>query len=60
MDKIDWRFEPETYLLEALEAHYDNPHIADHDHSDAEDCAIMIVEWLRFNNVELVYTGDNK
>lgn len=50
----DWEFEPETFLMEAMEIHYDG---IECNHSDAEFCAIEIVEWLRNNGVHLVYTG---
>lgn len=54
-----WRFEPDTYLMQALEAHYDHPDGLPGDpfHSDAYACARYILEWLEEVNVELVYRG---
>lgn len=49
----DWEFEPETYLMQAMEFHYDG---TDCDHIDSEYCAIRIVEWLRNNGVTLVHS----
>lgn len=54
MDDEWWRFEPETYLMEALEMHYEYAPSAVCEHGDTEKCAILMVEWLRSNGVELV------
>ena len=55
-DNEDWRFEPDTYLVQAMEAHYDQiVRVCFHD--DTYQCAQAILEWLDKNFVELVYRG---
>lgn len=58
MEKDDeaWRFEPDTYLVQAFEAHWDAPRVVCK-HADTYECARAILEWLGEVHVELVHRG---
>ena len=50
-----WRFEPETWLGQAIDHHYANESLTTVDmHSDSVECAADILDWLEKGGVRLV------